>query len=97
MTHRGSMLVAVFGKQGRGGAIMFGYRKIADVLTWRYTPNPGGTGEGTIEVDIANEHPAYADRSAVSVELQTKTGGMLRWADAERFGDTIIVAGPPTD
>jgi hypothetical protein len=89
------MMVAVFGTQGRGGVLMYGYRQVAEVGSWKYVPNTDGKGEGTIEVELRNEHAAYADQSDVSVELQTKTGGMLRWASAERFGDTLIVAGPP--
>jgi hypothetical protein len=89
------MMVAMFGKQGRGGSILYGYRKVAEVVSWKYAPNPNGKGEGTIEVELRDQHPAYIDQSDVSVELQTKTGGMLRWESAERFGDTLIVAGPP--
>ena len=89
------MLVAVFGKHGRGGALMHGYRVVAEVVAWKYQPNADGKGEGTIEVELRDEHPAYAEQSEVSVELTTKTGGTLRWASAERFGETLIVAGPP--
>ena len=89
------MLVAVFGRKGTGGRVLYGYRVIAEVETWSYTPEPNGKGEGTVEVTLTDLHPAYAHKSDVSLELVGKTG-TLRWPSAELLSDTcLVVPGPP--
>ncbi len=90
-------MLLMFGRQGVGGRVFYGYRVIATVATWKYAPDPNGKGEGTVEVELADVNPAYAHKSRIARELTTKTGGTLRWDDAELMSDAcVIVAGPPT-
>lgn len=88
------MLVAVFGRQGSGGTVMYGYRQVARVGKWAYKPEENGSG--LIDVQLYDIDPVYGSKSDVSLELTTKTGGTLRWAEAELISDTCIVvaAGP---
>jgi hypothetical protein len=88
------MLVAVFGRQGMGGRVLYGYREVARVGTWKYQPDDKGAG--TVDVELFDIHPAYAHKSDVALELTTKTGGVLRWPEAELLSDTcLVVPGPP--
>lgn len=90
------MMVAMFGQQGEGGRIFYGYREIAVVQTWKYLPTQDGKGEGTIEVTLSDIHPLYANRSDVTVELRRKAGGVLRWESAEMMSDEcLVVASAP--
>lgn len=94
MTPRGSMLVAVFGKQGSGGRVMYGYREVGKVGVWKFTPD--ATGAGLVDVALYDVNPVYAGKSAVTLELTTKAGGTLRWPEAELISDTcVVVPGPP--
>lgn len=89
------MIVAVFARKGHGGRVLYGYREIARVVEWSYAPNANGNGEGTIEVTLADVHPAYRHKSDVSLEL-TGTRGTLRWPSAELISDScLVVPGPP--
>jgi hypothetical protein len=89
------MLLAVFGRKGTGGRVLYGYRVIAQVATWSYAPDPNGKGEGTVEVTLTDVHPAYRNKSDVTLELTGKAG-TLRWAQAELMSDTcVVVPGPP--
>lgn len=89
------MMVAVFARKGTGGRVLVGYREIARVVSWEYTPNPGGQGEGTVAVILAEVHGAYQGVSDVTLELQGKAG-VLRWPSAELLSDEcLVVPGPP--
>ena len=88
--------VAPFARQGTGGVVTYGYRQVARVVRWTYTPEPDRDGAGTVDLVLADVNPVYAGKSDVALELRTKTGGTLYWPSAELISDECcVVPGAP--
>lgn len=87
--------VAAFSRQGVGGSVSYGYRQVARVVRWTYTPTPGRDGAGTVDLELADVNPVYAGKSDVALELLTK-GGSMYWPSAELISDSCcVVPGSP--
>jgi hypothetical protein len=84
-----------FMRKGRGGRVLNGYRKAADVKVWDYAPTDE-SGAGVVNVTLVNVSTIWLRGDRFDLELIDRNGKTLRWTDVELMGESFMVTTSPT-
>lgn len=84
-----------FTRKGKGGRVLNGYRKAADVKSWDYEPSDEA-GAGVVNVVMVNVSTLWLRGDRFDLEVIDKVGKTLRWTDVELMGESFIVTSGPS-